>query len=168
MLVPIKKLNGATPTQKSLIRRSKNSERTIAKRMVAVDGADPQYAKIATSTGRIGHITNIRVDAISRSYVTENKNRSLPSWLTGAWLLINQRAEDFDKHALLHLDPPNMAKEFPINGTMKPLDTMAVITQTRHEELILIEKDLTQIKSILDSQSNDVSKLRQIRELLGK
>jgi hypothetical protein len=167
MLVPVKKTNGATPSQKSLMRRSKNSERNIAKRMVAVDGADPNYQKIATSTGRIGHITNIRVDAISSSYVTENKNRTLPSWLTTAWLLINQRAEDFEKNALLHLDPPNMAKEFPINGTVKPLDTMAVITQTRHEELILKEKDLTHIKTIMSSEDNDLSKQRQIKELLG-
>lgn len=167
VLVPVKKTNGATPSQKSLIRRSKNSERAIGRRMLNIDGADPNYAKIATSTGRLGHITNIRVDAISLSYVTENKNRTLPSWLNNAWLLINQRAEDFGKNALLHLDPPNMPKEFPINGTMKPLDTMAVITQTRHESLITTEKDLAQIKSIMQSEDNDLSKLRQIRELLG-
>lgn len=145
LLMPMKTVKTATPSQRSLMRRSKNSERNIAKRMVAADGVDPQYEKIATSTGRIGHITNIRVDAISLHYVTENKNRVLPSWLTGAWILINQRAEDFSKHALLHLDPPNMPKEYPINGMLKKLDSMAVITQTRHEELIIKERQLEEL-----------------------
>lgn len=157
----------ASLTQKALGRRSKNSERSIAKRMTAIDGADPQYAKIATSTGRIGHITNIRADAISRTYLTENKNRKLPAWFTAAWLLINQRAEDFGKNALLHLDPPNMPKEFPLNGTIRKLDTMAVITQTRHEHLIVTEKNLSEIKVIMDLKISNAAKLQQIREILG-
>jgi len=136
------------------MRRSKNSERNIAKKMVAVDGPDPQYAKIASSTGRIGHITNIRADAISRTYLTENKNRALPSWLVNAWLLINQRAEDFGKNALLHLDPPNMPKEFPLNGVIRKLDTMAVITQARHEELIIKEKRLEELENARRKPTN--------------
>ena len=157
----------ATPSQRALGRRSKNSERNIAKRMTQVDGVDPKYAKIATSTGRIGHITNIRADAISRTYLTENKNRKLPAWLTAAWLLINQRAEDFQKNALLHLDPPNMAKEFPLNGTIHKLDTMAVITQTRHESLILEEKGQEEIKNILNMRISNAAKLQKIRDILG-
>jgi len=168
MLVPMQETKSATPSQKSLMRRSKKSERNIARRMVAVDGQDPVYEKIASSTGRIGHITNIRVDAISAHYVTENKNRALPAWLILAWTLINQRAVDFDKNALLHLDPPNMPREFPIQGTTRLLDTMAVITQTRHEELILSEKDLNSVKTILNSADSNLSKLQQLRELLGQ
>ncbi len=167
MLVPLNKTGAATPSQKSLMRRSKQSERNIAKRMVAVDGQDPVYEKIASSTGRIGHITNIRVDAISAHYVTENKNRALPAWINQAWLLINQRAYDFDKHALLHLDPPNMPKEFPVQGILKALDTMAVITQTRHESLITIEKEVASAKEILESSDSNLSKLRQLTKLLG-
>lgn len=146
MLVPVKNTRTATPSQKSLIRRSKNSERAGTKRMVEVDGPDPQYAKIATSTGRVGHITNMRIDGISLHYVTENKNRVLPAWMIAAWVLINQRAIDFDKHVLLRLDPPNMPKEYPINGVIKKLDTMAVITQARHEELIIKERELEELQ----------------------
>lgn len=167
MLVPLKRTSSATLSQKSLMKRSKGSERSIAKRMVVADGPDPAYEKIASSTGRIGHITNIRVDAISAHYVTENKNRNLPTWLIQAWLLINQRAEDFEKHALLHLDPPNMPKEFPINGQVKPLDTMALITQGRHEELIISEREYTTAKAILASSDSNLSKLRQLSELMG-
>ena len=145
-LLPVQVKPRATLSQKSLMRRSKTSERNIAKRMVAIDGPDPAFQHIATSTGRIGHITNIRVDAISKHYVTENKNRVLPAWLNDAWLLINQRAEDFNKHALLHLDPPNMPKTMPINGQQKKLDSMAVITQTRHEDLIQKERELEELQ----------------------
>lgn len=165
VLVPAKPT--ANATQKSLGRRSKNSERNIAKRMVAVDGADPNYAKIATSTGRIGHITNIRADAISLTYLTENKNRKLPAWLTAAWLLINQRAEDFGKNALLHLDPPNMPRDYPLNGEIKKLDTMAVITQSRHESLIRKEKLLGEIEAIIGSNDSTPAKLQKLRDLFG-
>lgn len=81
-----------TTAARRLRRRAKDSERGIAKRMSYVDGPDPAFANIASSTGRIGHITGIRVDAISKNYVTENKNRKIPSWMAAAWILINQRA----------------------------------------------------------------------------
>ncbi len=168
MLVPLKKTSTSTQSQKSLRRRSTKSEIGISQRMKKADGEDPLYSKIATSTGRVGHITHLRVDSISMNYVIENKNRVLPAWMNDAWLLINQRAIDFDKHALLHIDPPNMPKEFPINGTVVPLDTMAIITQTRHEQLIRIEKEHHAAITILDSADSNLSKLRQLRELFGR
>lgn len=131
-----------TAAARKLRRRAKDSERGIARRMQDVDGPDPAFRNIASSTGRIGHITGMRIDAISRSYVTENKNRKMPSWLIAAWVLINQRAVDFNKNALLHVDPPNMPKEFVIQGGKRKLDTLAIISQTRHEELIHNEKVL--------------------------
>jgi hypothetical protein len=151
ILVPTSPKSTGTDSARKLRRRAKDSERGIAKRMVTVDGPDPAFAKIASSTGRIGHITGIRVDAISRSYVTENKNRKIPTWMADAWLLINQRAMDFNKNALLHVEPPNMPKEFPLNGTRHKLDTMAIITQTRHEELIRYEKAIQGIVALSTS-----------------
>lgn len=157
----------ATPSQKSLQRRSKTSERAIAKRMVAADGPDPSFQNIATSTGRIGHITNIRVDAISAHYVTENKNRTLPAWLIDAWLLINQRAVDFNRNCLLHLDPPNMPREMLINGEKKKLGTMAIITQDRHEELIVKERAVAELEQIVSTNDSYAVKMNRIREILG-
>lgn len=145
-LVPVKIKPKPTLSQKQLMRRSKNSERDEARHMIAVDGIDPLYAKIASSTGRVGHITNMRIDGISLNYVMENKNRVLPKWLIDAWILILQRAEDFQKHALLHLDPPNAPKEYPINGVKKKTSSMYVITQARHDELIGKERELDAIK----------------------
>jgi hypothetical protein len=148
-------------------RRAKDSERSIAKRMVAADGIDPNFAKIASSTGRIGHITGLRVDTVSRNYFTEAKNRVLPKWLLDAWLLINQRAGDFDKHALLHLEPPNMPRDYMVNGVKRKLDTMALITQTRHESLIISERQLHEIQGIMNNNESNLIKVRRIRDLLA-
>lgn len=154
------KPTGGTADAKRLRRRAKDSERGIAKRMLSADGPDPSFRNIASSTGRIGHITGMRVDAISKNYVTENKNRKMPSWLLDAWILINQRAFDFNKNALLHVDPPNMPKTFPIQGSTQKLDTMAIITQGRHEELIkherILERIIHEIQKNLDYEALDV------------
>lgn len=152
----------ATRSQRTLARRAKDSERDIARRMLETDGPDPVFQKIATSTGRIGHITGLRIDAISKSYVTENKNRKLPAWINAAWLLINQRAVDFDKNALLHIDPPNMVKEYVVNGEKHKLGTMAIVTQDRHESLIHHEKALAYIIEILQSEKPDNEKMKSI------
>lgn len=141
-----------TDVARKIRRRAKDSERNIARNMLAADGPDPNFAKIASTTGRIGHITGIRVDAVSKNYFTENKNRKVPSWMTAAWLLINQRARDFDKHALLHLEPPNMARDYMLNSVKYKLDTMAVITQPRHEELIRTERAFNGLVKDLENE----------------
>ena len=151
ILMPTTAKPTGTNDAKRLRRRAKDSERGIAKRMLAVDGPDPAFSKIASSTGRIGHITGIRVDAVSQNYVTENKNRKVPSWMIDAWVLINQRAIDFGKQALLHVEPPNMPKDMRINGTVQKLDTMAIITQKRHEELISAEKALAYLMEFVSN-----------------
>lgn len=153
-IVPSAATPMGTDAARRLRRRAKDSERSIAKRMIAVEGPDPAFSKIASSTGRIGHITGIRVDAVSKTYVTENKNRKLPTWMISAWVLINQRGIDFGKHALLHIEPPNMPREIKINGTVQKLDTMAIISQSRHEELIRSEIALHTLLNQLNSIDN--------------
>lgn len=113
--------------------------------MLEADGSDPAFEKITSSTGRVGHITGMRIDAISRTYVTENKNRKMPTWLIDAWILINQKGKDFGKNVLLHVDPPNMPKEILVNGSREKLDTLSIIPQSRHEELITTERILADL-----------------------
>ena len=156
VLLPTKDKPRGTTEARRLRRRAKDSERGIARRMLNVDGPDPAFKNIASSTGRIGHISGIRVDAVSKSYVTENKNRKVPTWMVDAWLLINQRAHDFNKNALLHVEPPNAPRDFLLNGQTIKLDTMAIITQTRHEELIRNEKALQKAIEILDDFPTDL------------
>ena len=159
--------NDSTAEQRRLRRRAKDSEREIAKRMVAADGPDPSFSKIASSTGRIGHISGLRVDAVSRTYVTENKNRKMPTWLIDAWILLNQRGDDFSKNILLHVDPPNMPRDYRSQGLKKRLDTMAIIKQVRHEELITKEKALGELERILFSDITDEAKLQQAQNVFS-
>jgi hypothetical protein len=128
--------------------------------MTEVDGPDPAYEKITSSTGRVGHITGMRIDAISRTYVTENKNRKLPTWMIAAWVLVNQKGHDFNKNVLLHIEPPNMPKEIPSNGRTIKLDNMAVITQSRHAELIREEKILRSLEEALKAE--DLETIRSL------
>jgi len=162
---PIVSKPRASAEQRSLIRRSRGSERNIARRMVAADGPDPAFKNITSSTGRVGFITGMQIDAISKSYVIENKNRKLPTWLITAWLQINQKAIDFNKNALLHIEPPNMPKDIPINGIKARLDTMAIITQTRHEELIRSNHALTYLLQQLVSSGKSVASKETLDEV---
>lgn len=166
ILIPVKAKPKATLSQKGLIRRAKISERNISRRMQEIDGADPIYKNVTSSTGRVGHITGMQIDAISRNYVIENKNRTLPVWLNKAWIQILQRAIDFQKHALLHIEPSNIAKEFPVNGVKHRTDTMAVISQSRHEALILAEKTLEAVREVAQSSDSNVMKVRKINDLV--
>lgn len=122
--------------------RSKNAERRIAKTMAITDGEDSNYDKVASKHGRIGFITNMRVDAVSRSYVTEAKNRKLPVWLIKAWVLLQQKGRDFDKNILLYLQPPNLPLDIPYGDGKVKGENMHVILESRHQELIKKEKAL--------------------------
>ena len=166
-LIPVKAKPKATLSQKGLIRRAKNSEREISRRMQNVDGPDPVYKNVASSTGRVGHITGMQIDSISRTYVIENKNRTMPVWINKAWIQIHQRAQDFGKHALLHIEPSNIAKEFPVNGIKFRTPNMAIISQDRHENLIIAEKTLDEIAKVIDSGESNVVRIRKIMDLLG-
>lgn len=154
----------STADIKRITRRAKNSEREIARSMLNVDGPDPAFAKITSSTGRVGHITGMRVDAISKNYVTENKNRTLPLWLLDAWILINQKGVEFEKNALLHIEPPNAPKYIPIQGRQVKLDSMAIITKQRHDDLIRSERALYEI---LNDLSTNKSALKAVNKALN-
>jgi hypothetical protein len=132
--------------------------------MLSVDGPDPKYENITSSTGRVGHITGMRIDAISRSYVTENKNRKLPSWLIIAWTLLQQRGISFNKNILLHIDPPNMPREYPIEGRKEKSETMSVITSSRHEELIKNERIMAELLTGLDDRDPTVLRYWELKE----
>lgn len=152
-----KVLVAAKPKQslsaRALGERAKRSERVVARETQEADGPDPNFRGIASSTGRVGHITSLQFDAVSRSYVIENKNRVMPTWLIKAWVQINQRAVDFNKEAYLHVDPPNMPKTFIINGKHLALSTLAIIGRTRHEQLLKRDRALSEIESLLLNES---------------
>lgn len=157
-----------TISQKALQARSKRSERAGASSLQAADGVAPEFQGIASSTGRIGHITALQIDGVSRSYVQENKNRVLPSWMIKAWIVINQGAVLWNKEPVLRLDPPNMPKTIPAQGKQIPLSVMAVITEKRHEYLVTRDRQLAELETILlfSTNTNSTSIVAKARKVL--
>jgi hypothetical protein len=136
-----------TAAAKRIRVRSKNTERKIAKVMALGDGEDPTYKNVASKNGRVGFITGMRIDTVSKNYIVEAKNRVLPKWLLDAWILLQQRKVDFNKNILLYIEPPNLPKEFRINGVLQKTSSLHVITQERHLELIQKERELEELKN---------------------
>lgn len=167
ILIPTKVKPKESPSQKTVRRRWKTRERDAVRSMTAIDGHDPVYRNVASSTGKVGHITGMQIDGISRNYVIEVKNRTLPIWINKAWIQIQQRAVDFGKHALLHMEPSNIAREFPVGGLKRKTENMAIVTQSRHESLIVSERALEDIRIIVESGATNAVKMRQIKDILG-
>lgn len=143
---------------KAIRRRWKNSERTLAKDMIEADGADPLYRNIASSSGRVGFITGMRFDTVSRTYTNEDKNRPLPKWIIDAWILILQNSIDLKKNALLHIRPPNLPPTFKVNGESFKSGTIAMITQEHHLDLVKQARVLNDLEEIIynDSKYKDL------------
>jgi hypothetical protein len=58
-----------------------------------------------------------------------------------------------------------MPREYLSQGVKKKLDTLAIIRQSRHEELIRKEKALAELEGILFSQVSDEAKLQQAQNV---
>lgn len=131
--------------RRALLGRAKRSERAFASWLVRHNGPERKNASALaiTSTGRIGHITSIQADNVSRSYLGENKNEKLPVKVAKYWQKICQRAIEWHKDPVLHWDPPD-AKNYPVAG--KPLPDMHIITADRHAELLDKERRLEEIE----------------------
>src|SRR5688500_18208108 len=113
-------------TQRRL-RKSKDSERTGAKWFLKHDGPDPRWAGITSSTGRVGHITNLQFDSVSLHYAMENKNVKLPIKLLNWWLQIVDVAITQGKEPVLRIEPSNEVKT--ALGTRRKIPAMHIITE---------------------------------------
>lgn len=147
--------------RKSLLRRAKTAEREFARWVIQHDGPDPRYQGLTTSTGRVGHVTALQFDILTKSYAGEAKNAKLPTGLARAWADVNSRSFagevimplsvsvariwqqiaqvglEWRKEPLLLWKPSN-ADKFKVAG--KPLPDLHVIRESRHTELLLKEQ----------------------------
>lgn len=98
--------------------------------MLETNGKDPAYALIHSSTGRVGHITDLQFDVVSLDYAAENKLIKVPKRLLSWWTQIGNVARAHDKKPLLRIVPSNEGKHEP----------MHIITEQRHAELLRIEQ----------------------------
>lgn len=119
------------------MRRSKQSERDLGKFLLLHDGPDPQMSRITSSTGRVGHITELQFDVLSRTYAAENKQVKVPVKFLSWWLKIIAISKEHGKQPLLRIEPTNMRR----------LPEMHIITAERHAELLQAESDLSDLRS---------------------
>lgn len=109
--------------------RSKQSERDLGKYLLRLDGPDPSFRHIASSTGRVGQITDMQFDVVSRTYAAENKQVKLNKKLLGWWDKINEVAAKHDKQPMLRIVPTNDGRHQELH----------IITAERHAELLEAE-----------------------------
>lgn len=127
------------------LRRAKDSERRTAKWMQEHDGPDPRFrpgSMLVTSTGRVGHVTNLQFDALSRTYATENKHIKVPAGLWKFWKQIVNVAFKNGKEPCLVLDPAMGEKR--TDGI--PIPAMHMISASRHAELLRCERELIRLQ----------------------
>lgn len=119
------------------IRKSKQTERNLGHWLQKHDEEDPRWTGIASSAARVGHVTGLQFDVVSKSYAAECKNVKLPATIMKWWIQINQVATTHGKDALLYIEPTN---EVLSMGVRKKVPTLHVITEERHAELLRKEK----------------------------
>lgn len=127
------------------IRRAKDSERDTAKWMQLHDGPDPRYPPgsiLVTKSGRVGHVSGLQFDALSRTYATENKHIKMPAILWGFWKQIVNVAFRNGKEPCLVIDPAMPEKR--IDGV--PIPTLHIISESRHAELLRCERALIELQ----------------------
>lgn len=132
------------------LRRAKNSERRMGKWFIEHDGPDPVLKPgggIVSQTGRVGHITALQFDILSRSYAGENKNMRVWAGLWNFWVKVVGAGIDFGKEPILRFEPTN---EDPTQVRGRPVPNMHIITEERHAYLLRCERELLAIQSSPD------------------
>ncbi len=113
------------------IKRSKQSERDGGHWLLKHDGSDPAWQHVASSAGRVGHITGLQFDMVSKHYTAENKQIKLPVKFLQFWMQIVDISVTHGKDALLRIEPTNV-----LLGSRKKAPVMHIITEERHAELL--------------------------------
>lgn len=112
------------------LRKSKESERELGRFLLVYNGQDPLWVNIASSTGRVGQITDLQFDVVSNDYASENKNVRVGKNLLAWWDQICMIAAKHGKYPMLRLDPTNEGKHAE----------MHIISAERHARLLEIER----------------------------
>lgn len=117
------------------LRRSKDSERRLARWLQEHDGPDPVMMPgngIVSETGRVGHVTALQFDALSLHYAAENKQEKVPATWWEYWKKIVERSAQWNKEPLLRIEPTNDDKH--------KVPVIHMITEARHQQLLDYEK----------------------------
>jgi hypothetical protein len=109
--------------------RSKQSERDLGHWLLQHNGKCPTWGHISSSTGRVGHITDLQFDVVSTTYAAENKQVKVPVKLLRWWDQIISVAGKHGKEPMLRIVPTNEGQHEEIH----------MITKVRHEALLDME-----------------------------
>jgi hypothetical protein len=119
------------------LRRAKDSERRFAKWLVLHDGEPTRFrlgGGIATSTGRVGHVSGLQFDCVSMTYAGENKQMKVWAGLWTFWKQVVDVARREHLEPVLRIEPTNEDKAgYP---------DLHIITEARHAELLDYERQV--------------------------
>jgi hypothetical protein len=141
-----------TSEQVRRLNRSKASERGLGDHLIQNDGPDPHLVPgggIVSSRGRVGHITGLQFDVLSKTYAAENKQVVMPANLYRWWVQICQVAKGQSKQPLLRWEPSNENKP-------RDVQPMVIITQSRHADLLAYEKLYDTVQEAAKTTTNAV------------
>jgi hypothetical protein len=122
------------------LRRAKDSERDAGRWAIKHDGPDPRFrpgAGLVSTTGRVGHVTGLQFDTLSRTYAGENKHEKVPATWWKYWVQVCTKAVEHGKQPWLRVDPTN-DDDVTVNG--RPVPIIHMITEERHAELLAYER----------------------------
>jgi hypothetical protein len=128
--------------------RWKTDERETSRLYQEIDGPteNPALKILQTSTGRLGHLNALRVDASSKNYMIEVKRRGLVAWLHKAWVLIQQKGRDFKVEPVLVLCMTDDQNSYEHDGKKYACEDIHGITASRHAYLLECERQLFAIR----------------------
>lgn len=127
------------------LRRSKDAERYVAKWYLYHDSEDPVWKHITSSSGRVGFITGLQFDTVSRTYAVEVKNIKVPANLWKFWMQIVNIAKGQGKEPALVIVPTNEGL-----GIQRTYPNLHIISETRHEQLLRAERLWDKASTLLD------------------
>lgn len=142
------------------LKRSKQSERDLGHWLLDHDGPDLRFKGIASSTGRVGHITNLQFDVISKTYAAENKQVRVPALLWRWWKKITDVAIDQGKEPLLRIDPTNQDLSVPAR-LRKRIPSLHILTEGRHAELLDAEQERNILQVRLIELEEELENLKE-------
>lgn len=122
------------------LRRAKDSERRMGKWFLEHDGPDPHLKPgggVVTTTGRVGHITGLQFDILSRHYAGENKNEKVPATWWQYWLKVVAKAIEMGKTPVLRVEPTNDLTQTVLG---RKVPNLHMISEERHAELLGYER----------------------------
>jgi len=119
----------------------KESERQLGDFILAHDDPHPSFSSAVSSRGRVGHITGLGFDGITKKFVWENKKREkAPTWLIEPIVQVLEKASANGLDGILSLDIQQELKENKLS--MKRLPRLFILTDQTLAMLLDLAREI--------------------------